>query len=140
MAETDAPRTRRQRWQDFAHGRTRSDDRRPGGPVPDPHDARPRTRGGAGLCVVLGVTVGLGTAVGIARVHTRTRVLEAGAAISELTAERERLLEERRRLDAERAFLRHPDHIEDVAVRVGNMGPASPRRVRTITMRAPEGS
>jgi hypothetical protein len=83
------------------------------------------------------VALALLTAAGVSRVHTRTRVLEAGARITELTAEHARLLDQKRRLETERAFLRHPDHIQEVALNLRGMLPVAADRVQKIKLRAP---
>lgn len=88
----------------------------------------------AGTTLLLTLVVGVFTAIGIARVHATTRVLELGAEITELTAEQANLLDERRRLAAERAYLRHPDHIAEVAKHRLQMIPMSPDLVQTIRL------
>ncbi len=72
---------------------------------------------------------------GLVQVRTRARVLELGAEIAELTAEHGRLLDEKRRLEAERAYLRHPDYIESVAAGRLQMVPATPDRIQAIKLR-----
>jgi cell division protein FtsL len=88
---------------------------------------------------LLTLIVGVLTAIGIARVHATTRVLELGAEITALTAEQANLLDERRRLAAERAYLRHPDHIDEVARNRLQMIPMSPDLVQKIRLQAPVG-
>lgn len=88
----------------------------------------------AGTTLLLTLIVGVLTAIGIARVRATTRVLELGAEITELTAEQASLLDERRRLAAERAYLRHPDHIAEVAKNRLQMIPMSPDLVQTIRL------
>jgi hypothetical protein len=46
-----------------------------------------------------------------------------------------RLLDERRRLEAERAYLRHPDYIQSVAAGRLHMVPAAPEHTQTIRLR-----
>ncbi|MFY0534879.1 hypothetical protein [Nannocystis pusilla] len=84
---------------------------------------------------MLMLALGLLTAAGVVQVRTRARVLELGADIAELTAEHGRLLDEKRRLEAERAYLRHPDYIEDVAAGRMQMVPATPDRLQAIRLR-----
>jgi cell division protein FtsL len=98
--------------------------------LPPPPPRRP-----TGLPLVLLLALGLLTAAGVVQVRTRARVLELGAEIAELTAEHGRLLDEKRRLEAERAYLRHPDYIEDVAAGRMNMVPATPDRLQAIRLR-----
>ena len=74
------------------------------------------------------------TAVGVARVHLRTRVLDLGAEISDLTSEQARLLDRKRRLEAERAYLRHPDQIQEVATERLHMVPVAAERVQKIRL------
>ncbi|PCC72799.1 Cell division protein FtsB [Nannocystis exedens] len=109
----------------FEHGFQRADDR-----LPPPPPRRP-----TGLPLVLMLALGLLTAAGVVQVRTRARVLELGADIAELTAEHGRLLDEKRRLEAERAYLRHPDYIEDVAAGRMQMVPATPDRLQAIRLR-----
>ena len=91
----------------------------------------------AGTSLLLTLIVGVLTAIGISRVHATTRVLELGAEITELTAEQANLLDERRRLAAERAYLRHPDHIDEVARNRLQMIPMSPDLVQKIRLQGP---
>jgi cell division protein FtsL len=133
-----APSVRRsrraQRVDAQPHGWQRASDR----PAPtsgrtgSPADRRRHTP--AGTTLLLTLIVGVLTAIGIARVHATTRVLELGAEITELTAEQANLLDERRRLAAERAYLRHPDHIAEVARNRLQMIPMSPDLVQTIRL------
>ncbi len=116
-----------------AHGYTRATDR----PAAD-NRARElpiplRTPPGTPLLML--VVVGFLCSVGIARVHTRTRVLEIGAEISELTSQQAGLLDNRRRLEAERAYLRHPDQVRQAASDRLGMIPLAPDRVRTIKLK-----
>jgi cell division protein FtsL len=92
----------------------------------------------AGTSLLLTLIVGVLTAIGIARVHATTRVLELGAEITELTSEQASLLDQRRRLAAERAYLRHPDHIAEVARHRLQMIPMSPDLVQTIRLQSHE--
>jgi len=78
------------------------------------------------------LVVGALTALGIVRVKASTEVLELGAEITELTVEQARLLDQKRRLEAERAYLRHPDHIQEVARDRLRMIPVAPVLVQTI--------
>jgi cell division protein FtsL len=68
------------------------------------------------------------------RVRTKAKGLELGAAIAELTHEHNRLLDEKRRLEAERAYLRHPDHIQRVAIERLHMEPVQPERIQAIRL------
>jgi cell division protein FtsL len=74
------------------------------------------------------------TFVGLARVHMRSRVLELGETIAELTEERNALLERKRRLQTERAYLRHPDRIGSHARAELGMSPVAPERIQRIRL------
>ncbi|MCB9703502.1 MAG: cell division protein FtsL [Myxococcales bacterium] len=123
------------------HGLRRASDRRPeGGPIGEEAPLRPiRGRRPQGLALVIIAGLGLVTAIGVMRVQTRARVLELGAAITDLTDEHTRLLDEKRRLEAERAFLRHPDHVQQVALDHLAMEPAQPERIQRITVKPAAG-
>jgi cell division protein FtsL len=88
----------------------------------------------AGTSLLLTVIVGVLSAIGIARVQSTTEVLAMGADITQLTAEQARLLDEMRRLAAERAYLRHPDHIGEVAQDRLGMVPIAPDLVQRIQL------
>jgi len=99
------------------------------------HDAPAETaplRRPNGLPMLLLVALGLVTAAGVVQVRARARVLELGAEIAEMTATHSGLLDQRRRLEAERAYLRHPDSIHAVAAARLHMVPAAPERTQTI--------
>jgi cell division protein FtsL len=125
-------RHRKQRVESQPHGWQRAGDR-PAASSSSLGSGRRRVTP-AGTSLLLTLIVGVLTAIGIARVHATTRVLELGAEITELTAEQANLLDERRRLAAERAYLRHPDHIAEVARRHLQMIPMSPDLVQTIRL------
>ena len=102
----------------------------PGEPEQDSPARRP-----TGLPLLLLVALALVTVAGVVQVRARARVLELGAEIAELTAEHGRLLDEKRRLEAERAYLRHPDYIQSVAAGRLQMVPATPDRIQAIKLR-----
>jgi cell division protein FtsL len=122
---------RRQVIQSFAHGWTRAGDPVPPRPTSDPSDGRRRIAP-AGTSVLLLLIVVVLSAAGIARVRASTRVLQLGASITELTDEQARLQEQKRRLLAERAYLRHPDQIAEVARGQLGMVPIAPDLVQQI--------
>ncbi|MBL8942269.1 MAG: septum formation initiator family protein [Myxococcales bacterium] len=96
----------------WAHGWTRATER------PDGSAFEGGLRRGVapgGISLLLGIVVVAIAAAGIVRVHASARVLGLGAEITELTDEQSRLQEQKRRLLAERAYLRHPDQIGDAA-------------------------
>jgi len=151
---TDARRTRpgpaasnrRAAEPSFEHGLRRASDpraeQRRAAPAHDtahdhaddaPAEAAPLRRPN-GLPMLLLVALGLLTAAGIVQVRARARVLELGAEIAEMTADHSGLLDQRRRLEAERAYLRHPDYIHSVAASRLQMVPAAPERVQTIRL------
>ena len=72
------------------------------------------------------------TLAGIAEVRARAEILERGAQLGELSAEHARLQDEKRRLEAEQAFLRHPEQVARMAAERFHMVPADPERVRQI--------
>ncbi len=121
---------RRQRRDGRPHGWARESDL--GAPTLQQRIARLRRPTGTPLLVftILGVL----TFVGLARVHVRTQVLELGEEITELTEERARLLDRKRRLQTERAYLRHPGRIRDHAQTELGMGPVPPERIQRIQL------
>lgn len=130
----DSTVNRRKRATARAHGWSRTADRSAKGGH-NPASQRLRRRPPPGTALLMLIVVGMLAAVGVARVHMRTRVLEAGAEISELTTEHSDLLDRKRRLEAERAYLRHPDRIVEVARDDLSMVPVEPARVQRIELR-----
>lgn len=115
------------------HGWVRADDRRAPSPSTSGTDLASEERPArAGTSFLLALTIAVIAGMGIARVHASTEILEIGAEISELTAEQSRLLEQQRRLAAERAYLRHPDRIEEFARDRLGMVPVAPELVQQI--------
>ncbi len=90
------------------------------------------TRGGTSL--LLGLVVIAVSVAAIVRVRASARVLGLGAEITELTDGQSRLQEHKRRLLAERAYLRHPDQIGDVARSKFGMVAAVPDLVQAIRL------
>jgi cell division protein FtsL len=133
---TRAPlfRRRQKKVEPPPHGWVRAADRATPSPSRSGSAADRRRATPAGTSLLLTLIVGVLSAIGIARVHATTRVLEMGAEITELTAEQANLLDERRRLAAERAYLRHPDHIDEVARNRLQMIPMSPDLVQKIRL------
>jgi cell division protein FtsL len=113
----------------FDHGLARAAD----APAEQPTPARRPT----GLPLLLLVGLGLTTAAGVVQVRARARALELGAEIAEMTGEHTDLLGEKRRLAAERAYLRHPDYIQSIAAGRLQMVPATPDRIQKIHLTAP---
>jgi cell division protein FtsL len=115
------------RW---AHGWTRADGgwRREG--------FRRRAHAG-GVSLLLGLVVIAIATAGIARVRASARVLQLGAEITELTDQQTVLQEQKRRLLAERAYLRHPDQIAETARATFGMVPIVPELVQPIRLVPP---
>jgi cell division protein FtsL len=91
-------------------------------------------RAPTGTSFLLATMVSIVAAIGIVRVHSSNEVLELGGRITELTQEQAHLSEEKRRLAAERAYLRHPEQIEDVARNKLGLVPITPELVQPIRM------
>jgi cell division protein FtsL len=114
------------------HGWVRASD------LPEPSldsDAQRRGRAPAGTSLLLFLCVAVLGGMGIVRVHASTRVLDVGGEITELTEQQHSLLEEKRRLSAERAYLRHPETIADVARDRLGMVPVAPELVQQIRVK-----
>ena len=117
----------------FEHGMRRAADVAPTHvAVAEPEQDSPARRP-TGLPLLLLVALALVTVAGVVQVRARARVLGLGAEIAEMTGEHSNLLDDRRRLEAERAYLRHPDYIHSVAARQ-HMVPAAPERIQTIRL------
>jgi cell division protein FtsL len=93
---------------------------------------RRKHRAPAGTSFLLFLCVTVLGGMGIVRVHASTRVLAVGGEITGLTEDQHELLEAKRRLSAERAYLRHPDTIADVARDRLGMVPIAPELVQQI--------
>ncbi len=87
-----------------------------------------------GLALLAFAALAMITAISVLRVRTRARVLELGASITDLTDEHTHLLDDLRRLEAERAYLRHPDNVQQIALEHLAMEPAQPERIQRIEM------
>lgn len=121
----------------FEHGRARAGDRGHGpiGEEPPQVAIRGRRPGGLALVGLLALVVVAGLAA--LRVRTQARILELGAAISDETAEHARLVDDKRRLEAERAYLRHPEHVARVATQHLGMERPEPEAIQRIRVQAP---
>jgi hypothetical protein len=74
------------------------------------------------------------TGVGLARVESRIEILDLANEITELSEDQQRLLDRKRRIETERAYLRRPARIgEQAAERLG-MVPAPPERIQPIEL------
>ncbi len=117
-----------------AHGFARATDQ--GGRRVNSEPVAPARTGGRGLVILFALVLGVLTHAGIARVVDHNQVLELGGQVATLTAKRTQLMQQKRRLEAERAFLRHPDRIRGRAVEVLEMTPTPPERVQRIELLA----
>ena len=133
LARSGAPGNRRAAEPSFEHGMRRAADLY-SETTRDLPGAAPPVRRPTGLPLLLLVALGLVTAAGVVQVRARARVLGLGAEIAEMTGEHTGLLDERRRLEAERAYLRHPDYIQSVATTRLDMVPARPESMQTIRL------
>ncbi len=91
----------------------------------------------AGTSILLALIVGVLAAMGIIRVRATTQILEYGAQITELTEEHARLQEQKRRLGAERAYLRHPAQILETSRDRLGLVPIAPELVQQIRLVEP---
>lgn len=122
----------------WAHGWSRSGELTEARPFADA--ARRRVAPG-GVSLLLSVIVMAIAAAGIVRVRASARVLGLGAEITALTDEQARLGEHKRRLLAERAYLRHPDQISEAArTRFGMVAvvPDLVQEIRLVDDRPPQ--
>lgn len=116
---------------DREHGWSRAEDQ--GGTKQDLEAVDPARRP-EGIPLLLLSVLAVLTAVGLAKVQAQTRVLELGGEITELSEERARLLDRKRRLETERAYLRHPDRIRRTATEQLGMEPVPPDRLQSVEL------
>jgi cell division protein FtsL len=74
------------------------------------------------------------TGVGLARVDSRIEILQVANEITELSEEQQRLLDRKRRLETERAFLRRPARVGEQARERLGMEPAPAHRIQKIEL------
>jgi hypothetical protein len=135
-AKSSNPRSgnfRRGSISEHAHGHVRASDK--------PQPAQSQTHQGrrpTGTPLLLFTVVAALTFVGIARVESRVRVLALADEIGQLTREHESLAEHKRRLQTERAYLRHPDRIRARVMESQGMIAAPPERIQSIRLRHAE--
>jgi hypothetical protein len=112
------------------HGWGRADD-------PDRLDTKPSfldRRRADGTPLLLFTVLAVLTGVGLARVESRIEILDLANEITELSEDQQRLLDRKRRIETERAYLRRPVRIgEEAAERLG-MVPAPPERIQPIEL------
>lgn len=82
--------------------------------------------------MLLSGAIAVFAAIGLARVHTRIHVLAIGRDIADLTTEQAELLDHKRRLLAERAYLRRPDRLRAAASERLGMKPAVAAEIRVL--------
>ncbi len=130
---TKRARRRKQKPVEFAHGhKRRTDGATASGSV---DRVRDRMRAPAGTSFLLFLCVVVLVAMGMVRIKSTTAVLEAGGEITRLSEGQASLLEEKRRLSAERAYLRNPQQVQAVARDELGMVPVSPELVQKIRVR-----
>lgn len=120
-----------------AHGWGRADD--PGAEQTSRLSFLDRRRAD-GTPLLLFVVLAVLTGVGLARVESRIEILDVANEITELSEDQQRLLDRKRRLEAERAYLRRPRRISETAAAELGMEPAPPDRIQRIELlpREPE--
>jgi cell division protein FtsL len=74
------------------------------------------------------------TGVGLARVQSRIEILDVANEITELSEDHQRLLDRKRRLETERAYLRRPERVGKQASERLGMVPAAPERIQRIEL------
>ena len=129
---------RRQRAQQQA----RADEARPHGwgRADDPEFARANKpsfldrRRADGTPLLLFTVLAVLTGVGLARVESRIEILQIANEITDLSEDQQRLLDRKRRLETERAYLRRPTRIGEQARERLGMEPAPPERIQRIDL------
>lgn len=87
-----------------------------------------------GTPLLLFTVLAVMTGVGLARVESRIEILDVANEITELSGDQQRLLDRKRRLETERAYLRRPARVsEQASARLG-MEPAPPERIQRIEL------
>ena len=133
-AQAGAARRRQQRQAGTAaraHGWTRASD----GSGPAESAGRLVRRRADGTPLLLCTALAVLTGVGLARVEARTEVLDIANEITELSEEQQTLLDRKRRLETERAYLRRPQRVREQASGRLGMLPAAPERIQRIELK-----
>lgn len=125
---------RKQKTIVYPHGQQRRSDK-PASNGSTTERVRDRMRAPAGTSFLLFLCVAVLVAMGIVRIKSTTAVLEAGGDIAELSSQQAALLEEKRRLSAERAYLRNPQQVQSVARDELGMVPVAPELVQKIRVK-----
>jgi cell division protein FtsL len=118
------------------------DDGRPHGwgRAEDPEVQRPDKLGfldrrrANGTPLLLFTVLAVLTGVGLARVESRIEILDVANEITELSGDQQRLLDRKRRLETERAYLRRPARVSEQATERLGMEPAPPERIQRIEL------
>jgi len=87
-----------------------------------------------GTPLLLFTVLAVMTGVGLARVDSRIEILQVANEITELSEDQQRLLDRKRRLETERAYLRRPSRVGAQARERLNMEPAPPERIQRIEL------
>ncbi len=114
------------------HGHVRRSDR-PGRTVAPPPPAPPRPPRALLPSVLVLFCVGLG--LGWIHIETKTREIDVAARTARAMEIHTRHAERLRVLEAERAYLRRPDRIRDVAIGRLGLVPPPPEKVHEIVVR-----
>lgn len=112
------------------HGWGRAEDPDQLGPKPSFLDRRRAD----GTPLLLFTMLAVLTGVGLARVESRIEILDLANEITELSEEQQRLLDRKRRIETERAYLRRPARIGAQAAERLGMVPAPPERIQPIEL------
>ena len=87
-----------------------------------------------GTPLLLFVVLAVLTGVGLARVDSRIEILDLANEITGLSEDQQRLLDRKRRLEAERAYLRRPVRVSAQAADHLNMIPTPAERIQRIEL------
>jgi hypothetical protein len=96
---------------------------------------RSARRQATGAPFVLFIAVGLATGFCLTHVRNRLHLLEIAQSIGEMTAEHDLLRDRREQLEAERAFLAHPDKIRRQAQERLGMHVTPPELIQPISVK-----
>lgn len=116
-----------------AHGWSRASDPRP---VEGSRPSFLERRRADGTPLLLFTILAVLTGVGLARVNSRIEVLQVANEITALSEEQQQLLDRKRRLETERAYLRRPARVASQAGTRLGMVPAPPERIQRIELEA----
>jgi cell division protein FtsL len=100
-------------------------------------DAKPSfldRRRADGTPLLLFTVLAVLTGVGLARVESRIEILQLANEITDLSEDHQRLLDRKRRIETERAYLRRPARISEQARERLGMEAAPPERIQRIEL------